>query len=236
MRKAIKRVADKTLGVPMRAFMRNCIVNPLFRLNYKTTIVGSEHAFSCTDGAIVVSNHVSYMDGPFLMNEAWPFARMRATTWYKEYKKHRFLMWLFSVVPLGSPSELHEDERARRKKNSMDIMNRILRASQLLLIFAEGSIGDGATVKVDQRLTGVHDLIHNNPDKPILMVRIEGLERSHFGRVKDKSARRGRLPVTITIERFDNVSLDGGCRALNERIAQYFNDRKPIPTVERQIA
>ena len=96
MKKIAKKVADRTLGVPMRSFV-HFLVNPLIRLNYKVTIIGDEHALGCTDGAIVISNHVSYMDGPFLMNEAWPFARIWATAWWKEYQKHRFLMWLFSV-------------------------------------------------------------------------------------------------------------------------------------------
>ena len=235
--KIVKKVADKTLGIPMRSFMRNVVANPLFRINYAVTTVGDEHALSCTDGAIVISNHVSRLDGPFLMNEAWPFARIWATSWGREYDKVRFLMWVFSVIPLGSSRELPTKDRARRREKAMHIMNRVVRAGRHLLIFAEGGIGDGTTVKVDQKLSGVHDLIRDNPDKPVLMVRIIGLEKSMFGKRALRWYKRlRRLPVIIVLERFDNVALYGGPSSLNKRIEQYYNLDIPLATVPKSSA
>ena len=61
-------------------------------------------------------------------------------------------------------------------------------------------------------------------------MRIQGLEYSMFGKMRDPGKRRflRRLPVTITLERFDNVTLDGGPSGLNGRIEQYFNHGVPL--------
>jgi len=56
----------------MRSFVRNFIAYPLVRMNYQVTITGNDAALSCTDGAIVVANHVSRLDAVLLMSEAWP--------------------------------------------------------------------------------------------------------------------------------------------------------------------
>ena len=132
--RALVKGVDRTLGALARATFRNFIAQPLFALNYKVTILGAEEALSCTGGSIVVANHVSSLDGPFLMNNAWPHARIRATAWHAEYTdwKQWWLMKLFGVICLGSPKdpprswnrsiadrqELWATERRRRKDRS----------------------------------------------------------------------------------------------------------------------
>ena len=98
--RALVKGVDRTLGAFARATYRNFIAQPLFALNYKVTILGAEEALSCTGGSIVVANHVSSLDGPFLMNNAWPHARIRATAWHAEYTdwKQWWLMKLFGVI------------------------------------------------------------------------------------------------------------------------------------------
>ena len=159
----IKRV-DRTFGALARSAFRNFAAQPLFTLNYKVAIVGAEEALSCTSGSIVVANHVSFLDGPFLMNNAWPHARIRATAWHAEYSdwKQWWLMQLFGVICLGSPKEPAEswhrgvadrqemwtDERRRRKDEAVSIMNKVLAAGHHLLLFCEGRIGDGNGVAI----------------------------------------------------------------------------------------
>ena len=101
----IKHV-DRTLGALARSIVRNGIAKPLFALNYQVEIVGGEEALSCADGALVVSNHVSFLDGPFLLCEAWPYARIRVTAWHAEYSdwKQWWLMELFSAISLSFAS------------------------------------------------------------------------------------------------------------------------------------
>lgn len=245
MDKAFIKGVDRTLGALARSVFRNFIAQPLFLLNYKVDIVGAEEALSCTSGSIVVANHVSFLDGPFLMNNAWPHAHIRATAWHAEYTdwKQWWVMKLFGVICLGSPREppkswnrqapnrleLWADERRRRKDQAATIMNKVLAAGRHLLVFCEGSIGDGNGVAIPSHLSGVHDLIKEHPDKPVLLVKLDGLERSLFGKKRPRAPILPRLPVTITIKRVDNVSLDGGPAVLNASLERYFNQGTPLP-------
>ena len=237
---------DRTLGAFARAAVADVIARPFILANYKVEIVGGEEALSCTTGSLVVANHVSFLDGPFLMSTAWPYARIRPTAWHAEYSdwKQRWIMKLFGVICLGSPrqppkgwnhadpnrEQLWAEERARRKTRSQEIMNKVLAAGRHLLVFCEGSIGDGNAVAIPPHLTGVHDLIQRNPGKPVLLVKIEGLERSRFGKKRPPAPLFRRLCVRVTLRRVDRVSLEGGPPGLNARLESYFNRGIPLAT------
>jgi 1-acyl-sn-glycerol-3-phosphate acyltransferase len=244
--KAVIKQVDRTLGAFARAIVRNVVATPLLALNYKVEIVGGEEALGCTEGSLVVSNHVSFLDGPFLMSEAWPYARIRVTAWHAEYSdwKQWWLMKLFGAISLGSPRNppanwmrdaanrdaLWAEERQRRKVTSQEIMSKVLNAGHHLLLFCEGGIGDGRTVTIPGHLSGVHDLIAERPSQPVLLVRIEGLERSLFGKRRPRAPLLSRLPVRITLTRVDNVSLEGGPAGLNARLEAYYNSGTPLLT------
>jgi 1-acyl-sn-glycerol-3-phosphate acyltransferase len=239
----IKHV-DRTLGAVARATVANVIARPFVAANYAVEITGTDDALSCTGGSLVVSNHVSFLDGPFLMSAAWAYAHIRPTAWHAEYNDPAqwWLMKLFSVVCLGSPRQpprhwrreapdretLWTQERARRKAQSQEVMAKILAAGRHLLVFCEGAIGDGSRVQIPTHLSGVHDLIEEHPDKPVLLVKIQGLEHSRFGKKRPAAPLLRRLPVQVTIKRVDNVSLDGGPAGLNARLEAYFNHGAPL--------
>jgi 1-acyl-sn-glycerol-3-phosphate acyltransferase len=242
--KPLIKTLDRSLGSLARSGLRNFIAHPLFALNYKVEIVGREEALACTSGSIVVANHVSFLDGPFLMNNAWPHARIRATAWHAEYTnwKQWWLMKLFGVISLGSPrqpprrwkrsapnrEERWAEERTRRTAKARSIMNKVLEADHHLLLFCEGGIGDGNRVVVEPRLSGVHDLIEEHPEKPVLLVKLEGLEHSLFGKKRPRVSVLRRLPVRVTIKRVSSVSLEGGPAGLNGRLENYFNHGTPL--------
>ena len=244
--KPIVRTVDRTAGALARAFIAGVVARPLIAANYKVDIVGGDDALSCTDGALVVANHVSFLDGPFLMSAAWPYARIRATAWHAEYNdwKQWWIMKLFGVICLGSSrhapkgwraneparEQLWLEERARRKAQSQEIMSKVLQAGHHLLVFCEGSIGDGGGVTIPSHLSGVHDLIGQHPDKPVLLVKIDGLERSRLGKKRPAAPLLRRLPVRLTLERVDRVSLEGGPPGLNARLEGYFNRGTPVTT------
>jgi 1-acyl-sn-glycerol-3-phosphate acyltransferase len=244
--KPIVRTVDRTFGALARAFIAGVVARPLIAATYKVEIVGAEDALSCTDGALVVANHVSLLDGPFLMSAAWPYARIRATAWHAEYSdwKQWWIMKLFGVICLGSPrqppegwhaneperEQLWVEERARRKAQSQEVMSKVVEAGRHLLVFCEGSISDGRGVTIPPHLSGVHDLIRQHPDKPVLLVKIEGLEHSRLGKKRPPAPLLQRLPVRLTLKRVDNVSLDGGPPGLNARLEDYFNRGTPVAT------
>jgi 1-acyl-sn-glycerol-3-phosphate acyltransferase len=242
--KKLIRHVDRTFGALARAAVANIFARPFILANYKVEVIGGDEALSCSDGSLVIANHVSFLDGPFLMSAAWPYARIRPTAWHAEYNDpwQWWLMKLFSVVCLGSPRQPPKgwkreaadgarqwaDERLRLKTKSQEIMDKILAAGHHLLLFCEGSIGDGSGVAIPSHLSGVHDLIREHPEKPVLLVKIEGLERSRFGKKRPAAPLLRRLPVRVTIRRVDNVSLEGGPPGLNVRLEMYFNRGTPL--------
>lgn len=228
--KPLKKGIDWTFGALLRAFMRNCFVHPFIRLNYKVTVEGEEELYAAHDGAIVVANHISRLDGPFIVSVAWPYARIRPTAWHAEYA-HPLqwpLMKLFGAVCLGSPKHLPETERLRRKREAKRIMKKIVDAGHPLLIFAEGGIGDGTRVSIPPHYSGVHDMIAANPKMPVVLVTLRGLESSLFGRGASRGSFFRRLPVTMKLERVGHASLLGGPSGLNARLERYFNERTPL--------
>lgn len=236
--KPLKKGIDWTIGALLRAFVRNCFVHPLILLNYKLTVEGEEELRAMEGGAIIVANHISRIDGPFIVSVLWPFARIRPTAWHAEYTHPAQwpVMKLFGAVCLGSPKHLPEEERLRRKIEAKRIMKRILDAGHSLLIFAEGGISDGARAVIPAHYSGVHDLIAAHPEKPVLFVRLNGLEFSAFGKRRGMVPFRlfRRLHIHVSIKRFDNVSLKGGPKGLNARMERFFNDGVPMVTNEKQ--
>ncbi len=230
MKKTFVRSIDWTFGALVRWILRNCVLHPLIRSQYDVTIVGVEHATSCTEGAIVVSNHISRIDAPLIISEAWPFARVRPVAWHAEYAHWvQFpLMKLFGTVAVGSPKHLPKEEKRRRKEKALTIMDKILAAGRHILIFCEGAIGDNRKVSIPPTHVGVYEQIARHPEMPVLVVDLDGLEFSRQGRRSKGVSFFTRLPVTITLRRFDNVSLEGGPAGLNARLERYYNDGIPL--------
>jgi 1-acyl-sn-glycerol-3-phosphate acyltransferase len=164
------------------------------------------------------------------MSEAWPYALLTPTVWHAEYEHwlQRPFMRLFDAIPLGSPKSLPPEERQRRTVETKRRLSAALARGAHLMIFAEGSIGDGVRAEVPPGLSGVYDLLAAHPDKPLLLIDVRGLERSRFGRAGPKPGPFERLDVRLVIRRFDNVSLDGGPPALNARIERFFNEGAPL--------
>lgn len=231
--KFTKKFLDRTFGTLLRGLLRYGVFHPLLCLLYKIEIEGESDAASCTNGAIVVPNHTSFLDGPFLMSIAWPLARIRFVVWHAEYSQwfQWPLMKLFGAISGGSPKALPQEERARRKAKTLEIMGKVLKANRALGIFPEGGIGDGSHVEIKPHLSGLYDLIEDNPDKPVLLVRVDGLQYSRSGKSYPKVSFWKKLPVRVTIRRFDRVSLEGGPAGLNKRVSDYFNHRIPLPTL-----
>lgn len=230
--KFAKKIVDRTFGTLFRAIVRYCILHPLFSLLYRVEIDGEDAARSCTEGAIVVPNHVSLLDGPFLINVAWPLARIRFVVWHAEFT--RWFQWplmkLCGAICAGSPKELSPEERTRRKARTLEIMDKVLKANHALGIFPQGKV-DGMEVAIAPHLSGLHDLIQNNPEKPVLLVTIDGLQYSRLGKCFPKTSLLRRLPVKVNIVRVDHVSLEGGAPGLNKRLENYFNNGMLLATI-----
>ncbi len=217
--KPMVKKLDKTAGALARSWLRHWVIHPFFALRYKVVVHGMEEGLAIQDGAVVVSNHVSRIDAPFLMDCAWPFARLRPTAWWAEYDHplQKWMMVLFGTVRLGSSKSLPEEARRLNTAQTKEILAKLLQAGWGVLLFCEGGIGDGETVNIPSHFSGVHDLLAAHPDKPLLLVRIEGLGR--------KAHRRGwlRHGVHVHLKRIDRPSLEGGTAAFNKRLSDFYN-------------
>lgn len=217
--KPIVKKLDKTMGALARSWIRHWIVHPFFALRYKVVVHGMEDGLSIKDGAVVVSNHVSRLDAPFLMDCAWRFARLRPTAWWAEYDHplQKWAMVLFGTVRLGNPKSLPEEERRAATVQTKETLSKLLRAGWGVLLFCEGGIGDGNKVHIPSHFSGVHDLLAAHPDKPLLLVRIVGLGNSR------RCGGWLRKTVHLYLTRIDAPSLEGGPAGLNARLSDFYN-------------
>lgn len=213
----------------IKAFLRNCLVHPFILCNYRLTIRGLTETLGGVESAIVVINHVSFMDGPFLASIIWPI-QIHGAVWHEEYAhplQYPFLK-LFDAISVGSPKHLPKEKRLERKEKALQLLVDALTGGAHVAISPEGGIGDGKAVKIAPHFSGLHDLIWAQPTKPVVLVTIRGLERSRFGKIKPSASLWKRLPVMVTFERVDRVSLEGGPAGLNLRLEQYFNEDIPL--------
>lgn len=223
------------MKILIKAFLRHCIVYPFILLNYRLTICGLDETLGKTDSAIVVVNHTSFMDAPLLVSIVWPI-QLRGVVWYEEYARPYFRPFfkLFDAFSVGSSNKLPKRVRLRCKEKSMQLMIEALASGQHVALSPEGGINDGTGVKIAPHFSGLHDLIRAHPTKPLVLVTMEGLQCSVFGRAKNKCFHWKRLPVTVTFQTIENVSLEGGPAGLNRRVEQFYNDGIPLTTVGKQ--
>ena len=224
MKKFLLKTLDMTVGVFFRWLLIQ-ISRPFVQLKYPVTIDGGEAALSCKEsGGIILSEHVSMMDGVLLMVMAWKHARIRPTAKYDQYMRWEFwlIMITYSVICLGSPKKWSQEKREVEKQRGLEIMTNVIANGWLLLLFPAGIIRRGEKEVIDARFTAAYTQIQEHPDKPVLLLQHRGLQASQsegFWR---------RCPVHITLTRVDNVSLEGGPAGLNKRLEEFFNEGKPL--------
>ena len=214
-----------------RALARNILLHPFIVLCYKVTEIGKAHALVGTQNVIFVMNHESSLDGPLLTDVLWSHSHIRGLVWHEEWRQphKRITLSLFDAIVAGSPKHLPLTERHKRRKLTIESMIQTLTNGDSVAICPEGSIGDGKAVSIPAHYRGVHDVISAHPETPVILVTLEGLDASYFGKSPHKpkwSIRR--LPISVHFQRVDNVSTRGGTACLNRRLEQYWNDNIPL--------
>jgi len=162
------------------------VARPLFRIR----VLGREH-IPLRGPALLVSNHLTYVDAFLIGSCLTPVVRFLA---WKPYYDHKLLNWGFRIgkaIPIGEdlPSAAQAIERARRE----------LEAGHVLCIFAEGSISRTGELLPFKR--GL-EAIARGVDAPIIPVHLSGLLESVFGFKRGRffwmRLRRLRHPVVIS--------------------------------------
>ena len=168
------------------------MVRAVLKLLYRVEITGLEHAPTPGEGAVVVVNHVSYLDG-VLIGAFLPGRPTFAlhTAIYKVWWMQPFLPF-FDAFPVDITNPL-----------AAKAMIRAVREGRTVVMFPEGRITvTGALMKVFPGPAAIAD----KADAPIVPVRIDGSQYTLFSQMKGKVRRRAFPRIKLTVlapQRFD---------------------------------
>src|SRR3546814_776358 len=172
--------------------LRKGIAAGLLRLLYRVELRGREHIVAAGSKAVVVVNHVSFLDGALLAaflpgRPVFAIDTHMATRWW--VKPFLALVEAFPLnptSPLATRALIREVEKGKH-----------------CVIFPEGRITvTGALMKVYEG----PGMIADKSGAQILPVRIDGAQFTHFSRLKGKFRLRLFPKITITVlppRRFD---------------------------------
>lgn len=158
---------------------------------YKIRIVGQEHV-PFRGPALLVCNHMSYIDGPLVGACVQRFIRFMVYKPYYEMKAFHWLLRPMKAIPVmgGNPKEVEASlERAREE----------LRQGHVVCIFAEGSVSRTGNLLPFKR---GFERIMQGMDVPIIPVHLDRLWGSIFsfkdGKFLWKWPERIPYPVTVS--------------------------------------
>jgi acyl-[acyl-carrier-protein]-phospholipid O-acyltransferase/long-chain-fatty-acid--[acyl-carrier-protein] ligase len=157
----------------------------VFRLAYRVEVKGWENYAKVGDKAVVVVNHVSFLDGPLLAaflpgRPMFAIDTHMASRWWA-----RPFLALIEAFPMDPTRPL-----------STKALIRQVQSGKHCVIFPEGRITvTGALMKVYEG----PGMIADKADAQVLPVRIDGAQYTHFSRLKGKLRLRFFPKITITI-------------------------------------
>ena len=157
----------------------------IFTLLYRVEIKGEENIAKAGDKAVIVANHVSFLDGPILAS-FWPGAPSFAiNTQISEKWWARLAFPFFDFLPLDPSNPM-----------AIKTLVRTVEKGEHIVIFPEGRITvTGALMKVYEG----PGTIALHADAPILPVRIDGAQYSKFSKLGKRVKTKWFPKVTITI-------------------------------------
>ena len=146
---------------------------------------GLEHYRAVGDRALIVVNHTSYLDAPLLVSflpDLPSFAinaQVAEAWWVRPWLRMVEAFRVDTTSPLSTKAMIH-----------------FIRQGRKLVIFPEGRLTQtGSLMKVYEGPGVVAD----HADAPVLPVRIDGLQFSHFSRLQGKTQLRWFPKVRMTI-------------------------------------
>jgi acyl-[acyl-carrier-protein]-phospholipid O-acyltransferase / long-chain-fatty-acid--[acyl-carrier-protein] ligase len=168
------------------------VLATLFRLVYRVEVKGLENYDKAGERAVIVANHLSFLDGAFLAiflpgRPAFAIDTHRAATWWIKP-----LLRFIDAVPLDPTRPL--------------ATKRLIRAveeGRRCVIFPEGRLTvTGALMKIYEG----PGMIADKAGATILPVRLDGPQFTPFSRLKGKLRLRWFPKVTITIQQPETVT------------------------------
>jgi len=202
-------------------FFVRLVVWMLTNTIYRIRTVGRDQA--PTEGALIVANHVSWVDGLLVAGST---GRMVRFLIYRPYYEWKLLNWFFRMmhaIPVAA------SDSPQKIAQSLALASREIHDGHAVCIFAEGSISrTGNLLRFRRGL----ERIAAGVDCPIVPVYLDGVWGSLFsyerGRFLFKWPRRIREPVTLFFgaPMPSNTAADQVRQAIQELSVAAFSSRK----------
>ncbi len=162
---------------------------------YKVEVVGAEHMPKPGEPAVVVVNHVSFLDGLLLAaflpgKPTFAVATSIAKAWWAKP-----MLKLFDAFPVDPTNPM-----------SAKAMVRTVREGRTLVIFPEGRITvTGALMKVFDG----PGMVADKADAPIVPVRIDGAQLTPFSRLRGKIRLQSFPKIKLTLLPPQRLKVEG---------------------------
>jgi 1-acyl-sn-glycerol-3-phosphate acyltransferase len=215
----LRRALDVVLGAPLR-FVGYHVARAAVHRKYQFELDIEPRIYDLEHGAIVAAKHAHRDDAPILIVLAWPWARLRPLAYHKEYKHP--LQWPFMVAIGAVPGG---DGTTHRGRKPGDIITSLLSHGWGVLIFPGGRIIHDGVTAVPPRAATVYNALAENPGKPLVMVRTEGLGRDEPQRHDPLT---GKQIVRLIARQF-TPDLSCGLAEFNRRMANHLNTGAAMP-------
>jgi 1-acyl-sn-glycerol-3-phosphate acyltransferase len=218
----IRKTLDLVVGAPFR-HVGYQVAKMVLHRKYLFELDVEPEIYAMRQGAIVAAKHAHRDDGPMLIILAWPWARLRPLVYHKEY--HHPLQWPFMVTIGAVPGG---DGKLHRGKKPGEIISDLLENGWGVLIFPGGRIVHDGVTDVPPRAATVHQALKDNPGKPLITVRTEGLGRDEPQR---RDPATGKQIVRVVVRRFE-PDLECDVATFNARLGEHLNTGKPLPSAQ----
>jgi acyl-CoA synthetase (AMP-forming)/AMP-acid ligase II/1-acyl-sn-glycerol-3-phosphate acyltransferase/acyl carrier protein len=220
----------------------------LLSLHYKVEVRNIE-AVKGLKGGMICPDHVAYVDPPLLVTALAGHVVPRPVAYSGMYNVPflKPLMQALRTLPIESTWDGASDWKRYKIRRSMDAIRTAVSQGDTLLIYPSGQLRGTATEQLGGK-SSVHDLVKQFPGQPIVLARIRGLNGSVWSRYFTGGVRTPelkhilailrrkpglifrRVPVTIELERFDQVADFATPRAMNEWLEAWYN-KVPDPVM-----
>ncbi len=181
------------------------LVRGLLRLLYRVEVAGAENMPKAGEPAVVVVNHVSFLDGLLLAaflpgKPTFAIHSHIARQWWA-----RLAMKLFKAFPVDPTNPM-----------AAKAMVKTVKEGNTLVIFPEGRITvTGALMKVFDG----PGMVADKADAPVIPVRIDGAQYTRFSHLKGKVRLRSFPKIKLTVLPPRRFAVEGEMSARERRAA-----------------
>ncbi|MBI2108692.1 MAG: AMP-binding protein [Parcubacteria group bacterium] len=223
------------------------IVRLLLPLHYRIRIKNIE-AVKNFKGGLIMPDHVALIDPVILMSHVWRYTKARPVAYTGQFVQHQHVMKLIRALPMDSTSDGASAWKVWKINKQKKAVQEALASGENILIYPSGQLRVGEFESLGGK-TATFELMKQNPNAPILLVRIRGLRESLLSRfftdgVQVPSSKHmlalikknwwklltRRVEVSLECERFDTAPSFRNARECNEWLEKWYH-QTPDPLI-----